>query len=177
MPAQPKGNNIQLSNVIIDNNTGEALEYRHLINREEYREVRKNSFSKELDQLAQGRSQMAPGTNTLFFRKYQKIPADRRKDVTYGRVVVDYRPQKEDTNRTQLTVGGDQIKYPGNVSTPTAALTTAKLVINSTISTPRARYMCCNLGNFYLGTPLDQYECICLSIKLFPQNLLMHTTC
>ena len=96
VPAQPKGNNIKLANAIIDNDTGGALEYRHLIKREAYREVWTNSFSKELDQLAQGRSQMAPGTNTLFFRKYQDIPSDRRKDVTYGRVVVDYRPQKED---------------------------------------------------------------------------------
>ena len=97
---------------------------------------------------------MAPGTKTLFFRKYQDIPADRRKDVTYGRVVVDYQPQKEDPNRIQLTVGGDRIKYPGNVSTPTAALTIAEFVINITISTPRARYMCCDHGNFYLVTPL-----------------------
>ena len=104
------------------------------------------------------------------FRKYQDIPADRRKDVTYGRVVVNYRPQKEYLNRTRLTVGGDRIKYPWNVSTPTAALTTAKLVINSTISTPRARYMCCDLGNFYLGTPLYRYEYIRLSIKIFPQK-------
>ena len=106
------------------------------------------------------------------FRKYQDIPADRRKDVTYGRVVVDYRPQKEDPNRTRLTVGGDRIKYPGNVSTPTAALTTAKLVINSTISNPRPRYMCCDLGNFYLGTPLDCCEYIRLSINIFPQKII-----
>ena len=113
-----------------------------------------------------------PWHKHLVFRKYQDIPADRRKDVTYGRVVVDYRPQNEDPNRTQLTVGGDQIKYPGNVSTPTAALTIAKLVINSTISTPRARYMCCDLDNFYLGTPLDRYEYIRLSIKIFPQKVM-----
>ena len=106
------------------------------------------------------------------FRKYQDIPADRRKDVTYGRVVVDYRPQKEDPNRTRLTVGGDRIKYPGNISTPTAALTTAKLVINSTISTPQARYMYCDLGNFYLGTPIDRYEYIRLSINISPQNII-----
>ena len=100
VPAQPTGNIIQLENAIIENNTGGALEYRHLINIEEYREVWKQSLSKELDQLAQGRAQLAPGTNTLFFRKYQDIPAGRRKDVTYGRVVVDYRMQKEDPNRT-----------------------------------------------------------------------------
>ena len=69
-------------------------------------------------------------------------------------------------------MGGDQIKYPGNVSTPTATLTAKKLVINSTISTPRARYMCCDLGKFYLGTPLDRYEYIRLSIKIFPQNII-----
>ena len=93
-PAQPTGNKIQLANAIINNDTGGELEYRHLINREEYREVWTNSFSKELDQLAQVRAQLAPGTNTLFFRKYQDIPADQRKTVTYGQVVVDYQPQK-----------------------------------------------------------------------------------
>ena len=111
-----------------------------------------------MDQLAQGQAQLASGTNTLFFRKYEDILAERRKDVAYGRVVVDYRPQKEDPNCTRLTVGGDRIKYPGCVSTPTAALTTAKHFIDSTISTPRARYMCGNLGKLYLGTPLDRYK-------------------
>ena len=32
--------------------------------------------------------------------------------------------------------------------------------------------MCCDLGNFYLGTPLDRYENIRLSIKIFPQNII-----
>ena len=36
--------------------------------------------------------------------------------------------------------------------------------------------MCCDLENFYLGTPLDQYEYIRLSIKIFPRILLMHKT-
>ena len=90
MPAQTTGTNIHFSNAIIDNDTRKALEYRHVITKDQYREVWTNSFSKELDQLAQGSAQLAPGTKTLFFRKYQDIPADRRKDVTYGRVEVDY---------------------------------------------------------------------------------------
>ena len=116
-----------------------------------------NYFSKELDQLAQGRAQLASGANTMFFRKYEDIPAKLRKYVHYGRVVVDCRPQQEDPNITRLTVGGDRIKYPGDVSTPTAVVTIAKMVINSPISTPRARYMCSYLGIFYLGIPLDHY--------------------
>ena len=115
---------------------------------------------------------MASGTNTLFFRKYEDIPANQRKYITYGRVVVYYLPQKEDPNRTRLAVGGDRIKYPGDVSTPTVALTTAKMVVNCTISTPLSRYMCCDLGHFYLGTPLARYEYIRLSISILPQQII-----
>ena len=69
-------------------------------------------------------------------------------------------------------MGGDCIKYPGYVRTPTAALTTAKMVINSTISTPQAKYMYGDLGNFYLVIPLDCYEYIRLNIKILPQLII-----
>ena len=46
VPAQPKDNNIKLENAIIDNDTGGALEYIHLIKREEYREVWKIPLAK-----------------------------------------------------------------------------------------------------------------------------------
>ena len=59
----------QFSNSIIDNDTGEDLEYQNLIIKDNYREVWTNYFRKELDQLAQGRAQLASGTDTLFFRK------------------------------------------------------------------------------------------------------------
>ena len=31
--------------------------------------------------------------------------------------------------------------------------------------------MCCDLSNFYLGTPLDSYEYIRLSIKILPKKI------
>ena len=74
--------------------------------------------------------------------------------MTYGRIVVDCRPQKTEPNSTRLTVGSNLIDFPGDVSTPMLDLTTAKLDINSTISTPGARYMCVDVKNFYLGTPM-----------------------
>jgi hypothetical protein len=61
---------------------------------------------------------------------------------------VDYRPQNKEPNRTRLTVGGNLVDYPGDVSTPTADTTTAKLVINSTISTPQAKYIYGDVKNF-----------------------------
>ena len=45
----------------------------------------------------------------------KRIPKDRT--VTYARIVVDYRPQKEDPNRVQITVSGNLIDYPGELTT------------------------------------------------------------
>jgi hypothetical protein len=55
--------------------------------------------------------------------------------VTYASFVVDIKDHKEEKERTRLTVGGDQIEYPGDKSTCTAGLTRAKILINSVIST------------------------------------------
>jgi hypothetical protein len=46
--------------------------------------------------------------------------------VTYGSFVVDIKYHKDKKERTRLTVGGDQIMYPGEKSTREAGLTTAK---------------------------------------------------
>ena len=46
------------------------------------------------------------------------------------------------------------------------------MVINSTISTPQAKYMYGDLGNFYLVIPLDCYEYIRLNIKILPQLII-----
>jgi hypothetical protein len=109
---------------------------------------------KELGQLAQGFGKAA-GINTVFFMSKEDkrtIPCDRT--VTYVRIVVDYRPQKEDPNRARITVGGNLIDYARELTTRTADLTTTKILWNSTLSTPGARYSTVDVGNFYLATPL-----------------------
>jgi hypothetical protein len=68
--------------------------------------------------------------------------------VTYGSFVVDIKDHKEEIERTRLTVGGDQIEYPGDKSTRTAGLTTAKILINSVISTLGAKFLSLTLRIF-----------------------------
>ena len=68
------------------------------------------------------------------------LPQDRIKDITYGRIVVVYKPHKADPNRTRLTVGGDRITCLYDVSTPTSDLPTIKILWNSVLSTPGAKY-------------------------------------
>ena len=113
------------------------------------------------------------GKNCIFVMNHNEIaniPKDRV--VTYARVVVDFRPQKDDPNRVRITAGGNLIKYPGELTTRTADLTTSKLLWNSMISTDDARFAALDVGNFYLETPFERYEYMRLQLKHFPQHTI-----
>jgi hypothetical protein len=88
--------------------------------------------------------------------------------------VVADRPQKAQPRRVRITVGGDQITYPHDVSTKTSGLTTVKILINSTISTPGARFMCIDIKDFYLNTPMARAEYMRIPIQTIPQKIIDH---
>eukprot|EP00957_Ditylum_brightwellii_P159313 12126844-Ditylum_brightwellii.AAC.2 len=91
------------------------MEYRQLIKSEEKAKWLKSSAN-EFGCLAQGIGNKIPnGKNTTFFIPKGKIPEGRK--PTYPKCVVNIRPQKEEQHWMQLTVGGNLINYPGNVST------------------------------------------------------------
>jgi hypothetical protein len=91
----------------------------------------------------------------------------------YGWILCNFCPQKKDQNCTRLAVGGNRIGYPDNKSTPTANLTTAKLLINLTISMPGAIFLGINLANFYLNTPLPNYEYMRLCLDIIPEEIIL----
>ncbi len=113
---------------------------------------------------------MPKGTNTIRFISHQQLPAGRF--PTYGRLVVLVRPNKDDMYRVRLTVGGDKVDYPFEVSTPTADLTTAKLLFNSVISTPGAKFMCIDIKDFYLNTTMERNEYMKLPFNLLPDEII-----
>jgi len=131
-------------------------------------------FGDEIGRLAQGLPGRVDGTNTIFFIHKHEVPPDRRKDVTYDRIVCTVRPEKDDPYRTRLTVGGNLINYPGDCGTPTADLLTVKLLLNSVVSTPGAKFMTIDISNFYLNTPLDRYEYIKMKLENFPEDVIEH---
>jgi hypothetical protein len=90
----------------------------------------------------------------------------------YGRIMCTIRAQKAEQERTHLTVGRDRINYLGDVSTATSDLTTAKLVINSVLSTPGAQYAGLDIKNYYLGTPMDRYEYMHLQLTILPDKII-----
>ena len=101
------------------NVNGDLLEYRHLMKQEEYQDIWDKSYGNELGRLAQGIGDNIKGTNRIFFTTKQNIPFERRRDITYGQIVCDYREGKEDPNRARLVVGGEKIKIPIDCGTPT----------------------------------------------------------
>ena len=68
-----------------------------------------------------------------------------------------------------MIVGGNLIKYPGEVTTRTTDLITANMLKNRVISTEGARYSCFDGGVFDLETPLLEYEYMRIPLKLFPE--------
>jgi hypothetical protein len=100
------------------------------------------SCTKEAGCLAGGYKQ-SKGTNTLKFIHHHQVPPGYK--ATYLRNIVADQPQKAQPCRVRRTVSGNLIDYPGNVSTKTAGLPTAKLIVNSVVSTPQAMFMCMDI--------------------------------
>jgi hypothetical protein len=154
---------------ILDEETGQSLEFRHLIKLDKYRDIWMKSFANELGRLAQGIRDI-PGTDTIDFIPFSDVP--KGEAVTYGRIVCMYRPQKDEPNRTRLTVGGNLLVCLYDVSAPTSDLTTSKLLFNSVISTPGARFITFDLKNFYLKTPLPTARYMRMKLDILPEEII-----
>ena len=69
---------------------------------------------------------------------------------------------------------GNKINYPEDCGTRTADLLTVKLLLNSVISTPGAKFMTLDISNFYLMTPLKRREYVKMKLADFPDNVVEH---
>ena len=129
-----------------------TLSYNHLVEGPD-KNLWLHSIANDLGRLAQGVGKKRPvndgvaGTDTIFFIRKSDVPAGRQ--VTYCKQEASIRPNKAETHRVRNVAGGDRLDYPGPTSTQCASLTTTKLLLNSTISTPDARFGAFDLKNFY----------------------------
>ena len=155
------------------------MEYREICKHPKYAATRTTSYSNEMGRLCQGigkntegTGKCVKGTYTFFFIHYHDIHANRRKEITYTSVVCEVRPQKEDPNQTRVTIGGNRICYSGDVGTPRASQELLKLLINSVLSHKGSRFVCFNIKNFYLGTPLDCPKYARIHLKDIPEEFI-----
>jgi hypothetical protein len=154
---------------------GELLKYGHLNANPKTWATWTHSYGNKLGWLAQGMPGQVTGMHTIFFIPKDKVPRGRAKDVTYGLSTCLIRPEKTDEpNQTRLVAGEDRVHYPFDAGTPTANLLTVKLLINSVMSTPGARFFTMDIKSFYLCTPMTRYEYMQLKLSNMPDNVITH---
>ena len=95
------------------------------------------------------------------------------KEIIYTKVVCEVREGKDDEHCTKITVGGNLICYPGEAGTNTASLELIKLMLNSVISRTGARFACIDIKNFYLDTPMEDPEYVCIKITDIPEEFIL----
>jgi hypothetical protein len=133
------------------------------------------AMSMELHHLAQGKPGVTKATNTIVFPSHDEIRhIPKNQTVTYACIVIDHWPQKEDPNRVCITVVGNLINFPFELTTRTTNMVSSKLLWNSTISTPGACFAGADIRNMYLKTPLDHFKYMRMSISLFPTDIIDH---
>jgi hypothetical protein len=143
---------LHTAHTVIDATTGETFEHAQLIGGADSDEWI-YSTANEFGRLTKGiLPHMPSSTDTMAYIRYDALSHGRK--ATYARFLATERPHKTEKKRVHLTDGGNLIHYPDKVSTPSADLTTIKILLNSVISTPHARFATFDLKDFYLGTPM-----------------------
>ena len=109
-------------------------------------------FTNTMGRLTQGGGTRIPtGNNTVFFIIFLL----KQKKATYGQVVAEIDPHKEETRHVCLTVGGYRLDFDGVTANQFASLPTTQTLMNSTISTHGATFMTMDLKDFYYGKPME----------------------
>ena len=73
----------QFANAVLNHDTGEMMEYRHLIKKPHLQKTWSTSFANEVGRLARGVGGRIMGTGTMGFISKNDVPKERLKDVTY----------------------------------------------------------------------------------------------
>ncbi|CAM9543425.1 unnamed protein product, partial [Ectocarpus fasciculatus] len=119
--------------------------------------------SEEWDRLIEG-------TSTLHFVSADTKPKNQK--AAYVKHVCTEKikpPGLVPVKRVRTTIGGDKIDYSGETAAYTAGLKTVKLLWNSVVSTPRAKFMTIDVKNFYLHTRLKTPEYAWVQLSQIPE--------
>jgi hypothetical protein len=157
------------ANAVVHPVIGKEMEYTALMKDPNLQSLWKRGFGNEAGRLFQGICDV-PGIDTCFFVELKNIPKDI--NITYGKIVCDYKPHKKEKDRVRLTMGGDRLEYSGDVATATADITTFKILINRTLSKKDAAIMMMDIKTYFLGTPLPRYEYMRMLLSRFPEEIV-----
>ena len=93
----------QYIKAILNPVTRNVIEYRHLIENPATRGMWDKSSYNKFSRLMKVLKRGIQGTNTMKLIQKHEVPYNKK--VAYARFIYDYRPQKEEKERTRITVG------------------------------------------------------------------------
>ena len=103
--------------------------------------------------------------HTQSFYKQNHCSIKQAKEDLYRCIVCDCWKEKPKSNPSQLTIEGDRIKYSDDYWMPMVVTIAIKLLLNSIILEPAARFMNFDIQFFYLNTPLKSYKYLWLKVE------------
>ena len=113
---------------------------------------------------------MPTGNSTIFFIHPSKIPAHNK--VTYGCLVLDIRPLKDEKYCVRITIGGDKLDFCGYASLVEASLAAVKLLLDSVVSTKDAVFKTADIKDFFYASFLPDPEYMKMKLKMIPQEII-----
>jgi hypothetical protein len=137
--------------------TGEHItSYRKLMNYPVTSEVWMTAFGKDFGGMCQGDDKTGTkGTDAIFVMEPRDVPnIPKDQPPTYAKVVVAYRPQKDDPYRIRITAGGNKIYYPGELTTRTADMTMANST-GTASSAHRGQNICASTSEIFISRRLS----------------------
>ena len=135
---------------IINPDTGVSLEYRHFIQGSD-KYIWVQALANVFGRLAQEVKDRIPTDNsTIFFIHPSNIPAHKK--VTYGRLVVEIIPLKDEKYCVRITVGDDKLDFCEDASSVDTSLSTVKLLLNSVVSTKDANFTTADIKYFFYAS-------------------------
>ena len=142
-------------NAVIDPVTGNKKEYRYLMIDPATQVIWEPAMTAEVH-IYLARKQ---------YKLIRKSDVRRGRKIVYLRIVVNIREDKVATERVRTTVGGDQVNYPGEVTTCTVELNTVDIHLNSELSTSNTKYTTMDLEDFYVNKPMARTEYARLKVE------------
>jgi hypothetical protein len=129
------------------------------------------ALSNKRGRLSQGIHGRVVATNTIDFIQQSEVPTNKK--VTYGNCICDYRPLKSEPYCVRFTVGGNKLPYEDDAGSPAASLLETKLLLNSTIldANQGAHFLCADLKDHFLASPMKDPEFMRLKYKYFPTDI------
>mmetsp|Transcript_14140 Transcript_14140/g.20198 ORF Transcript_14140/g.20198 Transcript_14140/m.20198 type:complete len:111 (+) Transcript_14140:582-914(+) len=71
-----------------------------------------------------------------------------------------------------MTLGGDELIYAGDAASSSTNIIETKILINSVLSTKGAKFMSLDIKNFFLITPMQDYEYVAVPVSRVLEEII-----